>query len=94
MQLQNYIFKRTNRSNGKTTKEERNTMTQRIAQNMTIDRRTKAMIEVKNIKIGVVTLRYNNLELKLSHVEAERIGELLRKVTAVQRDRKMEGKDD
>jgi len=69
-------------------------MNQRIAQNMTIDRRTKAMIEVKNIKIGVVTLRYNNLELKLSHVEAERIGELLRKVTAVQRDRKMEGKDD
>ena len=69
-------------------------MTQRIAQNMTIDRRTKAMIEVKNIKIGVVTLRYNSLELKLSHVEAERIGELLRKVTAVQRDRKMEGKDD
>ena len=69
-------------------------MTQRIAQNMTIDRRTKAMIEVKNIKIGVVTLRYNNLELKLSHVEAERIGELLRKVTAVQRDRKTEGKDD
>ena len=69
-------------------------MPQRIAQNMTIDRRTKAMIEVKNIKIGVVTLRYNNLELKLSHVEAERIGELLRKVTAVQRDRKMEGKDD
>ena len=69
-------------------------MTQRIAQNMTIDRRTKAMIEVKNIKIGVVTLRYNNLELKLSRVEAERIGELLRKVTAVQRDRKMEGRDD
>ena len=69
-------------------------MTQRIAQNMTIDRRTKAMIEVKNIKIGVVTLRYNNLELKLSHVEAERISELLRKVTAVQRDRKMEGRDD
>jgi len=69
-------------------------MTQRIAQNMTIDRRTKAMIEVKNIKVGVVTLRYNNLELKLSHVEAERIGELLRKVTAVQRDRKMEGRDD
>jgi|TARA_R110000824_G_scaffold52929_3_gene146900 hypothetical protein len=72
-------------------------MTQRIAQNMTIDRRTKAMIEVKNIKIGVVTLRYNNLELKLSHVEAERIGELLRKVTAVQRDKMgygMEGKDD
>ena len=69
-------------------------MTQRIAQNMTIDRRTKATIEVKNIKIGVVTLRYNNLELKLSRVEAERIGELLRKVTAVQRDRKMEGKDD
>jgi len=69
-------------------------MTQRIAQNMTIDRRTKATIEVKNIKIGVVTLRYNNLELKLSHVEAARICELLRKVTAVQRDRKMEGKDD
>ena len=72
-------------------------MTQRIAQNMTIDRRTKAMIEVKNIKIGVVTLRYNNLELKLSHVEAERISELLRKVTAVQRDKMgygMEGKDD
>ena len=72
-------------------------MTQRIAQNMTIDRRTKAMIEVKNIKIGVVTLRYNNLELKLSRVEAERIGELLRKVTAVQRDKMgygMEGKDD
>jgi len=69
-------------------------MTQRIAQNMMIDRRTKATIEVKNIKIGVVTLRYNNLELKLSRVEAERIGELLRKVTAVQRDRKMEGKDD
>jgi len=69
-------------------------MTQRIAQNMMIDRRTKATIEVKKIKIGVVTLRYNNLELKLSRVEAERIGELLRKVTAVQRDRKMEGKDD
>ena len=72
-------------------------MTQRIAQNMTIDRRTKAMIEVKNIKIGVVTLRYNNLELKLSRVEAERIGDLLRKVTAVQRDKMgygMEGKDD
>ena len=69
-------------------------MTQRIAQNMTIDRRTKAMIEVKNIKIGVLTLRYNNLELRLSHVEAERIGELLRQMTAVQRDKKMEGKDD
>ena len=69
-------------------------MTQRIAQNMTIDRRTKATIEVKNIKIGVVTLRYNNLELKLSHVEADRIGELLRKVTAVQRDRKTEDQDD
>jgi len=69
-------------------------MTQRIAQNMMIDRRTKATIEVKKIKIGVVTLRYNNLELKLSRVEAERIGELLRKVTAVQRDRKMEGRDD
>ena len=55
---------------------------------MTIDHRTKAMIEVKKIGIGVLTLRYNNLELKLSHVEAERIGELLRKVTAVQRDRK------
>ena len=62
-------------------------MTQRIAQNMTIDRRTKATIGVKDIEIGVVTLRYNNLELKLSHVEAERIGELLRKVTAVQRDK-------
>ena len=69
-------------------------MTQRIAQNMTIDRRTKATIEVKKIKIGVVTLRYNNLELKLSRVEAERIGELLRKVTAVQRDRKTEDQDD
>tara|TARA_R110002051_G_scaffold296555_1_gene362667 strand:- start:38 stop:247 length:210 start_codon:yes stop_codon:yes gene_type:complete len=69
-------------------------MTQRIAQNMMIDRRTKATIEVKKIKIGVVTLRYNNLELKLSRVEAERIGELLRKVTAVQRDKKREGKDD
>ena len=68
-------------------------MTQRIAQNMMIDRRTKATIEVKKIKIGVVTLRYNNLELKLSRVEAERIGELLRKVTAVQRDKKREGKD-
>ena len=66
----------------------------KIAQNMKIDRRTKATIEVKDIEIGVLTLRYNNLELKLSHVEAERIGELLRKVTAVQRDRKMEGKDD
>ena len=66
----------------------------KIAQNMKIDRRTKATIEVKDIEIGVLTLRYNNLELRLSHVEAERIGELLRKVTAVQRDRKMEGKDD
>jgi len=69
-------------------------MTQRIAQNMTIDRRTKATIEVKNIKIGVVTLRYNNLELKLSRVEAERIGELLRKVTAVQRDKMGYGMED
>ena len=69
-------------------------MTQRIAQNMMIDRRTKATIGVKDVEIGVLTLRYNNLELRLSHVEAERIGELLRKVTAVQRDRKMEGKDD
>ena len=66
----------------------------KIAQNRKIDRRTKAMIEVKNIKIGVLTLRYNNLELRLSHVEAERIGELLRQMTAVQRDRKTEGKDD
>ena len=66
----------------------------KIAQNRKIDRRTKAMIEVKNIKIGVLTLRYNNLELRLSHVEAERIGELLRQMTAVQRDKKMEGKDD
>ena len=66
----------------------------KIAQNMTIDRRTKAMIGVKDIEIGVVTLRYNNLELKLSHVEAERIGELLRQMTAVQRDKKREGKDD
>ena len=69
-------------------------MTQRIAQNMMIDRRTKATIGVKDVEIGVVTLRYNNLELKLSRVEAERIGELLRKVTAVQRDKKREGKDD
>jgi len=63
-------------------------MTRRIAQNMTIDRRTNATIEVKSIKIGVLTVRYNNLELKLSHVEAERIGELLRKACSVQRDRK------
>ena len=69
-------------------------MTQRIAQNMTIDRRTKATIEVKNIEIGVLTLRYNNLELKLSHVEAERIGELLRKVAAVQRDKMGYGMED
>ena len=66
----------------------------KIAQNMTIDRRTKATIGVKDVEIGVLTLRYNNLELRLSHVEAERIGELLRQMTAVQRDRKMEGKDD
>ena len=66
----------------------------KIAQNMTIDRRTKAMIEVKNIEIGVLTLRYNNLELKLSHVEAERIGELLRKVAAVQRDKMGYGMED
>ena len=66
----------------------------KIAQNMTIDRRTKATIGVKDIEIGVVTLRYNNLELRLSHVEAERIGELLRQMTAVQRDKKREGKDD
>jgi len=66
----------------------------KIAQNMTIDRRTKATIGVKDIEIGVLTLRYNNLELRLSHVEAERIGELLRQMTAVQRDKKREGKDD
>jgi len=66
----------------------------KIAQNMTIDRRTKATIEVKNIEIGVLTLRYNNLELKLSHVEAERIGELLRKVAAVQRDKMGDGLED
>ena len=59
-------------------------MTQRIAQNMTIDRRTKATIEVKNIGVGVVTLRYNNLQLKLSHVEAERIGGLLLKAVDAQ----------
>lgn len=62
--------------------------TRKIAQDMTIDRRTKAKIKVKKIGIGVLTLRYNNIELKLSHAEATRIGELLRKVTAVQRDRK------
>ena len=66
----------------------------KIAQNITIDRRTKATIGVKDIEIGVLTLRYNNLELRLSHVEAERIGELLRQMTAVQRDKKREGKDD
>ena len=66
----------------------------KIAQNMKIDRRTKATIEVRDIEIGVLTLRYNNLELRLSHVEAERIGELLRQMTAVQRDKKREGKDD
>ena len=66
----------------------------KIAQNMTIDRRTKATIGVKDVEIGVLTLRYNNLELRLSHVEAERIGELLRQMTAVQRDKKREGKDD
>ena len=66
----------------------------KIAQNRKIDRRTKATIEVKDIEIGVLTLRYNNLELRLSHVEAERIGELLRQMTAVQRDKKREGKDD
>ena len=69
-------------------------MTQRIAQNMTIDRRTKATIEVKNIKIGVVTLRYNNLELKLSHVEAERIGELLIKVADAQNTHRHIRKED
>ena len=66
----------------------------KIAQNRKIDRRTKATIEVKDIEIGVLTLRYNNLELRLSHVEAERIGEMLRQMTAVQRDKKREGKDD
>jgi len=66
----------------------------KIAQNMKIDRRTKATIEVKDIEIGVLTLRYNNMELRLSHVEAERIGEMLRQMTAVQRDKKREGKDD
>ena len=66
----------------------------KIAQNMTIDRRTKATIVVKNIEIGVLTLRYNNLELKLSHVEGERIGELLRKVAAVQRDKMGYGMED
>ena len=66
----------------------------KIAQNRKIDRRTKATIEVKDIEIGVLTLRYNNLELRLSHIEAERIGELLRQMTAVQRDKKMEGRDD
>ena len=66
----------------------------KIAQNMTIDRRTKATIGVKDVEIGVLTLRYNNLELRLSHVEAERIGEMLRQMTAVQRDKKREGKDD
>jgi len=66
----------------------------KIAQNMKIDRRTKATIEVKDIEIGVLTLRYNNLELRLTHVEAERIGEMLRQMTAVQRDKKREGKDD
>ena len=66
----------------------------KIAQNMTIDRRTKATIGVKDVEIGVLTLRYNNLELRLSHVEAVRIGELLRQMTAVQRDRNTEGKDD
>jgi hypothetical protein len=66
----------------------------KIAQNMKIDRRTKATIEVRDIEIGVLTLRYNNLELRLSHVEAERIGEMLRQMTAVQRDKKREGKDD
>jgi len=65
----------------------------KIAQNMTIDRRTKATIEVKDVEIGVLTLRYNNLELRLSHVEAERIGEMLRQMTAVQRDRKREGSE-
>ena len=66
----------------------------KIAQNMTIDRRTKATIGVKDVEIGVLTLRYNNLELRLSHVEAERIGEMLRQMTAVQRDKKREGQDD
>jgi len=67
-------------------------MANRIAQNMTIDKRTNAKIEVKSIKKGVLTLRYDNLELKLSHVEAERIGELLRKACAVQRDYQNESK--
>ena len=67
-------------------------MTNRIAQNMTIDKRTNAKIEVKSIRKGVLTLRYDNLELKLSHVEAERIGELLRKACAVQRDHHNESK--
>ena len=68
-------------------------MTNRIAQNMTIDKRTNAKIEVKSIKKGVLTLRYDNLELKLSHVEAERIGELLRKACAVQRDHQIRESD-
>lgn len=58
----------------------------RIAQNMSIDKRTNATIEVKSINLTNLTLRYDNLELKLSHVEAARIGELLRKACAVQRD--------
>ena len=66
-------------------------MKQRIAQNMSIDKRTNARIEVKSINITNLILRYDNLELKLSHVEAERIGELLRKGCAVQRDRKAGG---
>ena len=67
-------------------------MTNRIAQNMTIDKRTNAKIEIKSIKKGVLTLRYNNLELKLSHVESVRIGELLRKACAVQRDQQHKSK--
>ena len=51
-------------------------------------------IQIQYSEDGVLTLRYNNLELRLSHVEAERIGEMLRQMTAVQRDKKREGKDD
>ena len=67
-------------------------MTQ-IVHRYVFDRRTKAKVHCK-IRMGVVTLRYKNLELKLSHAEAERIGELLIKVADAQNTHRHIRKED
>ncbi len=55
----------------------------RISRDITTDRRTNSDIRA-TVHSTVVDLYYNNIVIKLTRVEARRLGEVLTKATAIQ----------